>query len=402
MPYFNLNVKELDIYIMKKIILTGLLILFVVNFVSASEVEPSAQGQEPSAYGEKPSTHKQELPEGMVNPGFYNKPDWFKQSFLDLQDDLDDANENNKHILLYFHQDGCPYCKKLLNDNFTRMDIIAKMKQHFDVLEVNMWGDKSVTTIAGEELSEKEFARQMKVMFTPTLIALDKKGLPEFRMNGYYAPDKFSAVLDYLLLEPENSSSIMPEKTARKHPGFNEYYRQQTQSVPGKGKKMTVTGLHTEKFVYMGNDFQTLINTSSKPIMILFEQNNCSECDELHGDIFRRLPVYKKLREFTIAQIDINSADEIIAPDGQTMSQEELAKKLNIQYAPSILFYENGNNSDKKPIFRSEAYLKSFHVQALLDYISSRAYLSEPEFQRFVQGRAEKMRAEGVAIELWE
>ena len=53
-------------------------------------------------------------------------------------------------------------------------------------------------------------------------------------------------------------------------------------------------------------------------------------------------------------------------------------------------------------MFRSEGYLKGFHIQALFDYISSKAYISQAEFQRFVQQRADKMRKEGVIVDLWE
>ena len=55
-----------------------------------------------------------------------------------------------------------------------------------------------------------------------------------------------------------------------------------------------------------------------------------------------------------------------------------------------------------REVFRSEAYLKGFHTQALFDYIISEAYLSEPEFQRFVQRRADKMREDGIEVELWD
>ena len=41
---------------------------------------------------------------GFVNPGFHEKPDWFKQSFLDLQEDVADAKAEGKRIILYFHQ----------------------------------------------------------------------------------------------------------------------------------------------------------------------------------------------------------------------------------------------------------------------------------------------------------
>lgn len=326
------------------------------------------------------------LNDGMVNPGFYEKPDWFKDSFLELHDELEDANDNNRQIILYFHQDGCPYCKKLLDDNFSRKDIVDKMSQYFDLLEINMWGDKTVTLISGDELSEKEFAKKMNIMFTPTLIVLDKKGQSQLRMNGYYAPDKFSAALDWVL------NGVGKAYSGRTIPS----------AVPMKKA--------IEKFIYKGNDLEHLMSISKKPVMLLFEQGNCLECDELHGDIFRRLPVYKQLQQFSIAQIDINSEDPVIGPEGQKLSQKELAQLLNIQYTPSILFYEAGKSNDKKmnmssvsrEIFRSEAYLKGFHIQALFDYIISETYLSEPEFQRFVQRRADKMREDGIEVELWD
>ncbi|MCU7940291.1 MAG: thioredoxin fold domain-containing protein [gamma proteobacterium symbiont of Bathyaustriella thionipta] len=329
------------------------------------------------------------LNQGMVNPGYYEKPTWFKESFLELQVDLDDANEQGRQIILYFHQDGCPYCKKLLDDNFTHKEIVRKMNQKFDLLEINMWGDKTVTLLTGDEVSEKEFAKQMKVMFTPTLIVLNHEGEQQFRMIGYYAPDKFSAALDYVLLKSEENIA------------FNDYYRQQQKNVHSDSKQEST--LHTEDFIDKSKDLASLIKNSNKPALVLFEQQNCSECDELHGDIFRRLPVYKQLQQFSVAQIDINSNDKITTPYGQLMTKKQFAESLNIQYTPSLLFYDNNAvSSAQRLVFRSEGYLKGFHIQALFDYILSGAYNSEPEFQRFVQRRADKMREEGIKVELWD
>ncbi|MEW8385293.1 MAG: thioredoxin, partial [Candidatus Thiodiazotropha taylori] len=47
------------------------------------------------------------LEAGMVNPGFHDKPSWFKNSFLDLGEDIEEAAEEGKRVILYFHQDGC-------------------------------------------------------------------------------------------------------------------------------------------------------------------------------------------------------------------------------------------------------------------------------------------------------
>src|SRR5947208_1674688 len=44
-------------------------------------------------------------------------PRWFTESLLDLRDDLADAAREKKRLLLYFGQDGCPYCTALMKVN---------------------------------------------------------------------------------------------------------------------------------------------------------------------------------------------------------------------------------------------------------------------------------------------
>ena len=51
------------------------------------------------------------LLEGMVNPGYHDQPAWFKQSFLDIREDVAEAAANDQRVVLYFYQVGCPYCK---------------------------------------------------------------------------------------------------------------------------------------------------------------------------------------------------------------------------------------------------------------------------------------------------
>jgi hypothetical protein len=48
-----------------------------------------------------------------------------------------------------------------------------------------------------------------------------------------------------------------------------------------------------------------------------------------------------------------------------------------------------------------EAYLRPFHLASSLEYVASGAYRSEPSFQRFVQARAERIRAAGGRADLW-
>ena len=138
------------------------------------------------------------LEAGMVNPGAHQHPPWFKESFLDIREDVAEATAEGRRLMLYFYQDGCPYCKKLLETNFGLRAITDKTRAELDVVAVNMWGDREVTDLQGNLTTEKAFAKELRVMFTPTLLFLNESGEVILRVNGYYAPHQFNAVLDYV------------------------------------------------------------------------------------------------------------------------------------------------------------------------------------------------------------
>ena len=59
-------------------------------------------------------------------------PDWFKESFLDFREDAKEASEQGKHLLVFFHVAGCPYCKKMLDDNFMAGINAKSIQENFD------------------------------------------------------------------------------------------------------------------------------------------------------------------------------------------------------------------------------------------------------------------------------
>ena len=131
-------------------------------------------------------------------PYAFDIPPWFASTFLDFREDIGDAARQGRRLLVYFGQDGCPYCKQLMVTNFSQRSIVEKTRQHFVALAVNMWGDREVTWLDGRVMTEKELARVLKVQFTPTLLFFDEKGKVVARLNGYYPPQRFEPVLDYV------------------------------------------------------------------------------------------------------------------------------------------------------------------------------------------------------------
>ena len=103
-------------------------------------------------------------------------PSWFKESFLDLEEDVREAAAANKRLIIYFYQEGCPYCNQLVEHNFAQRDIVDKVRGQFELVALNMWGDREVVTVAGGSYTEKELATALKVQYTPTLLFFNEKG----------------------------------------------------------------------------------------------------------------------------------------------------------------------------------------------------------------------------------
>ncbi len=325
---------------------------------------------------EAPNTGGLTLNADLSNPGAIELPGWFKNSFLDLREDVAEAAEAGKRLMLYFYQDGCPYCKKLIQVNLAQKAIEEKARAGFEVIAINMWGDRELTDLDGRVLAEKEFAAGMKVMFTPTLLFLDEKGGQVLRVNGYYHPTKFAAALDYVAKKREGKES------------FRDYYARLDPPAP-KGE------LHRQPF-FLKSPLD-LSNSKTGFSLVLFEQLDCPACDEFHEDVVSRAETQALMKAFRVGQVDMWSKDEqVVTPSGKKMSVVAWAKELDIKYAPTLVFFD----ADGKEVFRAEAFLKTFHVQSALEYVSTGAYSEQPSFQRFIEGRADKLREQGVTIDL--
>ena len=326
----------------------------------------------------EPATQPGQLDEGLVNPGYHEPPDWFKQSFLDIREDIAEAAAEDKRLLLYFYQDGCPYCKKLLEQNFGQRDIVEKTRSQLDVVPINLWGDREVVGLDGIDTTEKQFAADLKVMFTPTLVFLDEKGNVVMRLNGYYPPHKFGAAVDFVGGRMETTTS------------FRDYW--------AKLSPPAAMGILHDDNSYLRSPYRLDERKGDRPLLVLFEQKDCAPCDELHLDIFKREQSVGLLEGFDVALLDMWSTTALRTPDGKASTAEQWAQQLGIQYAPTLVLFDEFGSE----VFRTEAYLKAFHIQSVLDYVLSSAYQAQPSFQRYIAARADALEAQGIHVDIME
>ncbi|HTN94490.1 MAG TPA: thioredoxin fold domain-containing protein [Gallionella sp.] len=309
--------------------------------------------------------------------GIFSVPGWFKRSFLDMPDDVAEATRNGKRLLLYFGQDGCPYCAELFNTNFSQPHIVDYTRRHYDAIDLNIWGDREVTDFSGNKLTEKQLAVNLRVWFTPTILLINEKGETVLRINGYYPPHQFLAALKYAGDKQEREMTF-PEYYARLAP------------PPSKGV------LHSEPF-FSKPPYNLNRIAPGKPLAIFFEQKDCAGCDRMHSNILHGPETRKLIGRFNVFQLDRWSHTPVTTPDGRKTTARDWANELGIAYVPSMVVFDAG-----KEVIRAEAFLKSFHFQSVLDYVSSGAYKEQPNLQRFIRARADALREQGTVVDIWK
>ena len=309
--------------------------------------------------------------------GDENMPPVFVETLLELPDDAAQAAKSGKRLLLYFGQVGCPYCKELMQTSFTQKTIVDKTAKNFLPIAFNLFGDREVTWFDGKVRSEKEFAKFLKVQFTPTLLLLDEKGNIIGRINGYYPPHRFSAALDYSVKRLEGKLS----------------FAEHMQAVPHTGAS---AALHDQAF-FIKPPFKLARKPGGKPLAVLFESRHCAPCDELHQEGFKRDKTLAAIAMLDVARFSLSGREMLTTPDGRSTTADAWGRELKISYTPSVVFFDDRGVE----VFRIEAYVRPFHFTSSFEYVASGAYRKEPEFQRFLQNKAEHMKHAGEKLDLW-
>lgn len=105
-----------------------------------------------------------------VGPDGLHSESWFKESFLDLPADLKEADEAGKRLVVIIEQSGCVYCRKVHEEVLSDPWVSNYIRENFDVVQLNMFGDRPVTDFDGVELPEKEIVQRWGIIFTPTVV----------------------------------------------------------------------------------------------------------------------------------------------------------------------------------------------------------------------------------------
>lgn len=278
-------------------------------------------------------------------------PAWFKDSFLDIAEDVEEAKDEEKHLMLYMHLSGCPYCYKMVEEGFKNTNNTQIIKDNFEVVAINIRGNKEVSLSEDLTMTEEEVRNHYKVNFTPTIVFLDQDNKLVYKVNGYRSPEYFKHVLNFVK---------------------NKSYQKTTlaQFIKNQSRE--------KRYEFRShNSFQNITDLSlkrEKPLLVLFEDQYCVLCDQLHDGHFKNPDILKEMALFDIVRLDAESDQAMIDVDGNKTTPREYAKKLGLNYRPGIVMFDYG-----KELMRIDALLYSYHFAGHLRYIGERHYQQYPE-----------------------
>lgn len=310
---------------------------------------------------------------GVIKGGMpHEAPGWFKESFLDIQDDVDEATAENRHVMLFFQLNDCPYCSRMLEESFEAEPMQKLIQDSYDVIAINVKGDREIAFNDEVSLIEKELSEKLSVRSTPAILFLDKDNNAVVRVDGYRSPKRFKHILNYV---------------------SDKAYGKQTLAEYLNG--------HLEKDIYQlrGNKLFTEVTDVSAvkdPLMVIFEDGSCYDCAEFHDKLLARDDVQAEMKAFTVVRLDATSTDEITDPDGNKTTPKAWAESLKMIYRPGVLVFDEG-----KLLRRIDSLLLSHHFKEGLRYVGG-GYHKTQSYDEYSEKRTEELLAAGVDIDLSE
>lgn len=302
-------------------------------------------------------------------------PTWFKTDLYDLPEDLREARDAGKRgVILFFSQSSCKHCRAYVEATFKDPAVKNRLDKSFDVIGMDIFSDVEVTDVDGTVQPVKDYVDKYRAMMTPTLVFFGVENKALLRILGFYPPEKFHLVLDYL------------EQGHYKNTKLSAYLRSQKNGSDSVSKAIVEDALLFKKPPY---NLSSMQGNMKKPTFVLFETPDCKPCVRFHERVLTDKKVRNNLESFHSIQLDAtDDSSVLITPDGRNTTPKQWADELQLVYDVSVVFFDEQGNE----VFRSDAETGVNRMWTGIEYVLSKGYLVDKQIQRWRRKtRSEKM-----------
>lgn len=301
-----------------------------------------------------------------------NYPGWFKSSFLDLRDDIDEARDSGKlGLMLLFTTDGCSYCDVFIRKSLGDPELASLTQESFDTIGFEIFDDSEMTTPGGKRLAVKQFAKQVGAEFSPTLVFMDSNGEILLKLSGYQTPQRYRAILEYFRKGHYQTMSL--RAYAKKQEGSRS---QMTTKQP-----LGDDPLFSEP-PYMLDRSKL---SASTPLLVLFEEKSCEACERFHDQVLADADIRTLLDQFEVVRLDAHDkATPLITPTGDKTTPENWFNDTGMIQLPALLFFNAGGIE----VLRTDSMVLKQRMANSLNYVLEKAYAKGWTYQRFARTKS--------------
>jgi thioredoxin-related protein len=298
-------------------------------------------------------------------------PEWFKQSFLDLADDAAMAADAGKQgLFVFFSTQGCSYCHLFIQKSLGDPAIAERLRAHFDAIGLEIFADDELTDFAGEGKPVKAFAVDEGVQFAPTIMFYDTAGTPLVKLTGYYEPERFRRVLDYLIDGHHQRMSL------------REYLAgAAADKSPTTAWSMPADPLFEPPPHALARDQMP----AERPLLVLFEGTDCARCPRFHDEVLGDEDIRQKLAGFDIVRLDAaDGQTPVLTPAGARTNPRDWYTELGFSALPALAFFAD----DGRQVLATDALVLASRMHNSIGFVTERAYDKGWNYQRYARSQA--------------
>lgn len=290
-------------------------------------------------------------------------PEWFKHSFLDLRDDLSEARAAGKRgVIIFFSQSACQHCQAFLDTTLKEPDIRERLQKNYDIIGLDIFNDLEVTTVDAKKMAIKDFAQVEKARFTPTLVFYGVENERLMCIVGFYPPEKFRKVLDYI---------------------DGEYFKRETFSAYIQhimANTTTQQRLTVDHSLFAKPPYDLQRALAKKPAMVIFDRGDCAACVRFRERVLGFEKVRELLGKYYAIHIDrTDNTTRLVDPKGRTITPQQWTQELELTYEPSVLFFDT--NGDE--VHRLDSEVGEYRVMGSMEYVLAQGYKQYSQYQRW-------------------
>jgi len=300
-------------------------------------------------------------------------PAWFKESFLDLRDDLNDAKQSDKRgVIVFLSQKNCSHCQAFIDTTLSDPVIQDRVQKNYDVIALDIFNDLELTDVDGSVNTIKNFAEKQRARFTPTLLFYGVDGARLLKIIGFYPPMKFNRVLDYI------------EGGDYQRETLGEYLQKDRTGTGQQNIQYDYTLFSPPPYVLDRTRFK-----GQQPVLVLFETPNCIPCQRFHEGALKDEKVRRLMPEFEAIQLNrMDNSSKVKLPGGRYLTPQQWSKELQLAYDYSVIFIdENGVE-----VHRLDAETGRDRMSGSMQYVLEKSYLQHEQFLQWRKENAMKER----------